>query len=577
MTSHTSAHYFLEGLVDLGIEYIFSNLGTDHVSLIEEFARWDQEGRKRPQVILCPHENVAVHMAGGFAAATGRGQAALVHVDAGTGNATMPMHNLCRGRVPVLLMAGKAPFTSHGEMVGSRDSYVHFVQDPYDIGSLVRQYVKWEYSLPTGLVAKEALRRAQAVMQSEPTGPVYMTLPRETLAEEFEETAVHEYGVGQYGPVLAGGIAPDQAQNIAEQLMTAENPVAIVSYLGRKADSVAALEALAMACGVRVVESNPIYVNIPRNSPCFAGYLPGPVIANADFGLLIDVDVPWIPKDTPDAGRTHWVQIDVDAIKKDFPMWGFPANLRLQADSGTVLRQVLEIVREKANDGFRARVARRIAGWEGKNQERLDRVSAAAEQKGKVGAIAPDYVCAQLNQKLSAEDVIVNEGIRNMGVVLNQIPRTKPCTYVGLGGGGLGFSGGTALGFKLAMPNKRVVQIVGDGGFHFSTPDSVYAVAQEYGLPIFTVVLDNAGWQAVKEATLRVYPEGVAAGTKNFQARLRGERQGLQRRFEDVARAFGAYGEKVDDPDDIPAAIDRCLAALAEGQAAVLNVSITPL
>ena len=74
MSRHSAAHYFLEGLVDLGVEYIFANLGTDHVSLIEEMARWDREGRKHPEMILCPHEVVAVHMAGGYALATGRAQ-----------------------------------------------------------------------------------------------------------------------------------------------------------------------------------------------------------------------------------------------------------------------------------------------------------------------------------------------------------------------------------------------------------------------------------------------------------------------------------------------------------------------
>ena len=67
MARHSAAHFFLEGLVDLGVEYIFANLGTDHVSLIEEMARWDKEGRKHPEMILCPHEVVAVHMAGGYA------------------------------------------------------------------------------------------------------------------------------------------------------------------------------------------------------------------------------------------------------------------------------------------------------------------------------------------------------------------------------------------------------------------------------------------------------------------------------------------------------------------------------
>ena len=179
MANRTTAHYFLEGLVELGIDYMFANFGTDHVSLIEALAEWDRAGRAHPRVVACPHENVAVHMAGGYAALTGKGQAVVVHVDAGTANASMGMHNLYRGRLPVFLMAGKAPYSLHGELTGSRDNYVHFVQDPFDIGSLVRPYVKWEYSLPSGVVTKEVLRRAHSVMHSDPPGPVYLTLPRE--------------------------------------------------------------------------------------------------------------------------------------------------------------------------------------------------------------------------------------------------------------------------------------------------------------------------------------------------------------------------------------------------------------
>jgi len=130
MGQNTTAYYLLEGLNELGIDYIFGNFGTDYAPIIEEMAKWQQENKPYPQVILCPHENVAIHMAGGYAMATGRGQVTMVHVDAGTANAAMGMHNLFRSRVPVFLMAGKAPFTIRGELTGSRDTYVHFVQDP---------------------------------------------------------------------------------------------------------------------------------------------------------------------------------------------------------------------------------------------------------------------------------------------------------------------------------------------------------------------------------------------------------------------------------------------------------------
>jgi acetolactate synthase-1/2/3 large subunit len=211
-----------------------------------------------------------------------------------------------------------------------------------------------------------------------------------------------------------------------------------------------------------------------------------------------------------------------------------------------------------------------MTGWLAASIQRKDSISRAAQDHGKSGAITAAWLCSAVGAAISADDIVINEAIRNTFAVLNQIPRSKPLTLFCGAGGGLGYSGGMALGAQLAKPEVRVVQIVGDGGFHFSTPTSVYATAQRYGLPIFTIVLDNGGWQAVKEAVLRVYPEGAAASTDEFQARL----QNQDRQFEKVAAAFGAYGECVREPDDVEAAIARCLAAVDSGQAAVLNVQI---
>lgn len=577
MARYSAAHYFLEGLVDLGVEYIFANLGTDHVSLIEEMARWDQEGRKHPEVILCPHEVVAVHMAGGYALATGRAQAVLVHVDAGTANACMAIQNLFRYRLPVMLFAGRAPHTLHGELTGSRDSYVHFVQDPFDIASIVRPYVKWEYSLPSGVVVREALARGGAFAHSDPPGPVYMMLPRETLAEEWDEAAMPPYPSGRYGSVLAGGIDPARVDAMADALMRAENPVAFTAYLGRKPQAVAALDRLARTCGIRVAEFNSIDLNISQDSPCFAGSDPLALLDSADLGLLLDTDVPFVPQSAKRARDIKWIQIDIDPLKADFPMWGFATDIRVQGDSGTILQQVCDAVESRADEGYRRRAAGRIAGWESARTAAAQKRAAASANKGVKGALNPAFVLATLSGKISQDDVVLNEAIRNGPVLQEHVRRTKPQSYVGLAGGGLGFSGGMALGLRLARSDRRVVQVIGDGGFHFSSPDSVYATAQQYQIPIFTVVLDNGGWQAVKSATQRVYPKGIAAETDQFLSRLTSGRQGERRDFSEVAKAFGAHGECVSEPDELAAAIDRCLAALDDGKAAVLHVHVTRL
>lgn len=569
----SAAHHFLDGLVEAGIEHLFSNLGTDHVSLIEAMAQFQRDGRPQPNVVLCPHENVAIHMAGGYAAVTGRGQGVMVHVDAGTANAAMGMHNLFRSRWPVLLMAGKSPFTLRGELEGSRDNYVHFVQDPFDIGSLVRPYVKWEYSLPSGVVAKEVLRRSHTVMHSDPPGPVYLTLPRETLAETWADAQVASFPAERYGPVKAGGLPAAAARTIAQALAQAKKPIVITSYLGRNPKAVPALEALATECGVRVYEFMPTSMSIPRSSPCFGGFDPAKGLAGADLCLLLDVDVPWLPKFTQPEAGTRFIHIDVDAVKQEFPMWGFASDLRFQADCATALADILDAVRAGGDASLRSQVQDRMADWPRERDQRLAAAAAASAQAGSSDALSPAYVCAALGRAIAPQDIVVNEAIRNNPAVLMQIPRTQPGTLIGCAGGGLGYSGGIALGAKLASPQRRVVQVVGDGGFHFSTPTSVYSVAQRYKLPILTVVLDNGGWQAVKEAVLRVYPKGQAAEADQFHARIGGE----VRRFDQVAQAFGAHGEYVTEPDQVEGAIQRALQAVDRGQAAVLHVRVAPL
>jgi len=568
----TASHDLLQGLVDLGIEYLFCNLGTDHAPLIEEMAHWREQGRAFPKLILCPHENTAVHMAGGYAVATGRGQAVLVHVDAGTANAAMGLHNLCRTRIPVLLIAGRAPMSTFDGATGGRDTYVHFIQEPFDQASVVRPYVKWEYNLAWPSMAHEVVSRAGAVMQSDPTGPVYLTLPREVLAAPVDVASLGAYGHQNHLPVKAQGADTTAVRAIAEQLMRSENPMLVTAYAGRNHEAPALIEKLAILCGMRVCEFNTIYMNIRRDSPYFGGYNPAAFTEQADFGLMVDVDVPWIPKTTRVNPNAYWAQLDVDAIKRDIPMWGFPLNARIEGDSVRLITQLIEIIEAHATSEFKTKAAARGLALQAVHAQNRHRAATLAQVPGVVNAINPHYLCAAIGQQIDLHDVVLNEAIRNTMAVFEQIPREVPGSLMGLSGGGLGFSAGTALGIKLAQGKNRVIHFVGDGSFYFSNPSSVYAVANQYGLPILTVLLDNGGWSAVKESTLRMYPQGEAMSTNQFASEL-----GYTTDFAAIAEAAGAHGESLVVPAQVEAAIARCLAALDSGRSALLHVRITPL
>ena len=569
VTAFSTAHYLLEGLAEIGIEYLFCNLGTDHAPIIEELARRRRHGEPMPKVVRCPHENTAAHMAGGYALVTGRGQGVVVHVDVGTANAANAMHNLFRSRLPVLLMAGKAPFTSHAELVGTRDTHVHWVQEPFDQASLVRPYLKWEWTLPSGVVVKETLQRAHAIMQSEPRGPVYLMMQRETLTQNWSTDEIRRYPADRFGASSSGGADPKHVAALAERLLAAENPILITGYAGRNAHAARMIEEVAQFVGMAVFEAHPS-TNISHEGPCFSGFAPGAAIGDTDVGLLVDVDVPWFPRDVAPNEKAFWAHIDIDVLKSGSPMWMFPGHLRLQGDSGCVLAQLLAALKADATPRFKAAAAARLDRLKAARADRLAQAAKLAADKGKPDAINPHYLMAELGKMLDDEDIVFNEAVRNALAVLMQIPRPLPNTIFDTGGAGLGWSGAMALGAKLAAPERLMVQVTGDGAFYFCGPASVFAVSQQYGLPFLSIVLDNSGWLAVKQSTLRVFPHGEAAAADAFEAELAPDVA-----FTKIGEAFGAYGEKVSDPADVPAALAPCIKEVRGGRSALLHARVT--
>ena len=569
--NRSTADLLLEALKEVGIDYLFSNLGTDHAPLIEALAERKLRGNQSPKIILCPHESTAAHMAGGYALVTGRGQGILVHVDVGTANAAIGMHNLFRSRIPAFLMAGKAPFTTHGEALGSRDNYVHFVQEPFDQASLVRPYVKWEWTLPSGVVAQQAIRRAHTIMQSEPKGPVYMMLPRETLGMELASDEIPSFSEENYGYVPPSGCDPNLVETLVKALMKARYPIILTSYAGRTEGASEAIDRVARFAGIRVIESNMVN-NISHESDCFSGFQAGPHLEQADFVLMVDTDVPWIPRDVKWREDVFRAQIDLDVLKVNSPLWSFPNQLRLQGNSARILQQLLLAVQSQSTPSFEEGAKKRLSEI---SQERVKRVARSAEiaaSPGEVDAINPHYLCRMLGQRIQPEDFIMHEAARNAPALLQQIPRPIPGSLVRVAGGGLGASGGMALGVKLARPQHLSLQILGDGSFYLNNPSSTFAVSKKYELPIFTIILDNGGWSAVKESTLRMYPDGQAKAMDAFEAELA---QGVD--FSKMIEGFGGYGELLTRPDRIEAALDRCLEALRSGRAALLHVKVKRL
>src|SRR5271163_1147125 len=127
---------------------------------------------------------VAMTCAHGYAQLTGRAQAVVVHVDCGTQSLGGAVHNAAKARVPVFVFAGLSPFTQEGEARGSRNEFIHWIQDVFDQRGIVRGYMKYDNEIRTGANVKQLVFRALQFAHSDPKGPVYLMGPREVMEQE---------------------------------------------------------------------------------------------------------------------------------------------------------------------------------------------------------------------------------------------------------------------------------------------------------------------------------------------------------------------------------------------------------
>jgi acetolactate synthase-1/2/3 large subunit len=192
----STADAYLELLAARGVEYFFANSGTDFAPLIDAYAKRLAQGQPAPQPMTIPHEVPAVGMAHGYALVTGRPQVVMVHVIVGAGNAVGGIINAARSNVPILFSAGRNPITESG-LHGSRNRPIHWAQESFDQAAMIREFVKWDYELRNFTQLETVVDRALAVAQTEPQGPVYLTLPREVLAEKHE---VFDYAEASRAP-----------------------------------------------------------------------------------------------------------------------------------------------------------------------------------------------------------------------------------------------------------------------------------------------------------------------------------------------------------------------------------------
>jgi acetolactate synthase I/II/III large subunit len=560
----TASAAILQALQEAGVAYIFANFGSDHPALIEAIAEARALGRPIPAVVTCPNEMVAMTCAHGYAQLTGRAQAVVVHVDCGTQSLGGAVHNAAKARVPVFVFAGLSPFTQAGEGRGSRNEFIQWIQDVYDQRGIVRQYMKYDNELRSARNVKEIVHRSLQFAHSDPKGPVYLVGAREVMEEEIEAVAID---VADWPPIAPAPLADSAVAGLVDAIQKAMKPLIVTSYLGRNPATVAELTSFCRRLGVGVLESVPSAVNYPHNDPLYQGNhwnhpFQNRALAEADFILVIDSDVPWIPTINKPNDKATIAIIDVDPLKQSTPLWYIKARQCYRADAATALAQLnAALDRIEIDEPAAERRRRHYAERHRERTAELARLEAPSSD-----IVTPEYLTACVRRQVGLEAIVLNEGITNYPAICDHMAREKPGTMFASGGGSLGWSGGAAIGMKLAAPDKTLVILTGDGSYMFSAPSAVHWMARRYRTPFLQIIYNNRGWKAPKFSTFAVHPDGFASRAEDLDLSFDPppDYSGI------AAAAGGAFARIIKRPEDVEAGVAEGLRVLREEQRCVV-------
>ena len=501
-------------------------------------------------------------MAHGAYAMTGKPQAVMLHVNVGTANAINNIINLNRDNIPLILAAGRTPITEKGKF-GGRNRYIHWGQEMFDQGGMLREAVKWDYELRVPEQITDVVSRAYEITMSSPRGPVYLSLPREPLAAPMPEPL---------GPVKPRHVPapphadPEMIATLAEWIAAAEKPLIITTTSG--AEAMAPLGRIAEKYALPVVTQRQRVVCLPIEPSDAHGLRPA----------------------GPDAGGRPHHRASTPTCRGSRTS---RHRARTPASSRSARTRRSGAIRCGASRAISPSPRRPRARWKcwsrrwpsTRSPRRAPRRAAPAPPSSTRSArmalakasatptgdkITFAYLSRMVGEAVGDDAVIFNE----YSLIQEQCPREKPDTFYGLcAAGGLGWGFGAALGAKLAAPDKFVVATLGDGAYMFSNPMVAHWVSDVHKLPILTIVFNNSLYGAVRGATMSMFKDGVAGEDGGrFMADL-----SPSPAFEDAVKAQGGHGERVEKASELPAALARAIAVVnKEKRQALLNVICPP-
>jgi len=561
----SGANALVEILNGYGVEHVFCSPGSEWPPFWEELARRAAKGERTPGYLNIRHEETAVAMASGYAKATGRLPAVLIHTTVGTLNAGLAMRAAYHEEVPMLVCAGES--IDFGETPGFNPGgqWIRYLADRGGPARFAEPCVKWSFGVNSRAVLASSIHRACQIAMTPPCGPVFLSLPFEFLFEEVAGAIPRSYP--RPSPQVP---APDLLDQAARMLASSSRPLIVAETVGRDVAAVARLVELAELLAAPVVESTrQMYLNFPRDHPLHGGYDPAAYLADADLVFLVGAVAPWHPPSAGPSAGAKVLTLDINPLRPDLPYWGYNVDVSLAGEIGPALAHIVRVIRTTHAAGNRGE---RLAGLRKQHQKRRQEWNDEALGAKEAKPIDPRWFCRVLNTVLPEGAIVVEETIMHRTPIVRLLDRVMPGHFFGAESGGLGLGMGMALGLKCASPERPVVALIGDGSFNYNPVLAALGFSQEYGQPMVTIVMNNAGYLSMKRGITALYPEGWAARTNNFP----GWAISPNPRYAELAKAFDACGETIEDPADIEPALRRAFEAERSGRSTLIDVRLAP-
>ena len=488
MNPTTGRSTFLTLLKDEGITHLFGNPGTTELPIMHAL-------KDHPDLIyvLGLQESVVVGMADGFSRASGKLVACNVHVAPGLGNAMGSLFNARFTGTPMILTAGQQEL-GHGLTEP-------MLYDP--LVPIAEPLVKWAVEVSRLDDLPRIVHRAAKVATTPPTGPVFISLPGDILNAE--------------GPLDLG--APTRVDTrtrpsdevleaLADRLLAAKAPVLVCGDELVKSDALAEAAELAETLGAAAYQQSvPYGAHFLSEHPCFLGALTRDqrqvreTLAEYDLLVVLGADAlrmaVFSPVEPLPAGMPviQIGQIDWEMGKN------YASELAVRADVKETIRALIPILRQRGGEALAKQADAAVSRLKSNNwlAKRLKLIEKLGEANG-TRPIDPDFLMLRLTEALPDDAVLVNEGLTAARLIPDLFPYRDRYGYHGLASGGIGWAMAGAAGVQLALPNRPVCALIGDGSAMY-TIQALWTVAH-LKLPITYVIANNRSYRILKQRLL---------------------------------------------------------------------------